>query len=91
MRSNPRMIDRPLVIHFNSDFDEKTEIILERAAHQCPVHRSIFRKVKKNIVFRYPISIIGQRHCIASLDLSIYRFVISKFINRQRIIMLTTI
>ena len=54
MRSNPRMIDQiDVVIHFNSDFDEKTKIILERAAHQCPVHRSISRKVKKNIVFRY--------------------------------------
>ena len=54
MRSNPRMIDKiDVVIHFNSDFDEKTKIILERAAHQCPVHRSISSKVKKNIVFRY--------------------------------------
>ena len=55
MRSNPRMIDQiDVVIHFNSDFDEKTKIILERAAHQCPVHRSISSKVKKNIVFSYP-------------------------------------
>jgi len=54
MRSNPRMIDQiDVVIHFDSDFDEKTKIILERAAHQCPVHRSISSKVKKNIVFRY--------------------------------------
>ena len=55
MRSNPRMIDQiDVVIHFDSDFDEKTKIILERAAHQCPVHRSISSKVKKNIVFSYP-------------------------------------
>ena len=54
MRLNPRMIDQiDVVIHFNSDFDEKTKIILERAAHQCPVHRSISSKVNKNIVFRY--------------------------------------
>ena len=54
MRSNPRMIDQiDVVIQFNSDFDEKTKKILERAAHQCPVHRSISIKVKKNIVFRY--------------------------------------
>ena len=38
---------------FTTTIDEKTKIILERAAHQCPVHRSISKKVKKNIVFRY--------------------------------------
>ena len=69
MRSNPRMIDQiDVVIHFNSDFDEKTKKILERAAHQCPVHRSISSKVKKNIVFRYlQLAIIGQRHCVVQL------------------------
>ena len=51
------MIDQiDVVIHFDSDFDEKTKIILERAAHQCPVHRSISSKVKKNIVFNITIS-----------------------------------
>ena len=54
MRSNPRMIDQiDVVIHFGNDFDEKTKTVLERAAHKCPVHRSISSKVKKNIVFRY--------------------------------------
>ena len=40
--SNPRMIDCiDIAINFNTNFDEKTRIILERAALQCPVHRSI--------------------------------------------------
>lgn len=55
MRSNPRMIDQiDVVINFNTGFDEKTKTILERAALQCPVHRSISSKVKKIISFRYP-------------------------------------
>ncbi len=55
MRSNPRMIDQiDVVINFNTGFDEKTKTILERAAFQCPVHRSISSKVKKIISFRYP-------------------------------------
>ena len=54
MRSNPRMIDCiDISINFNINFDEKTRIILERAALKCPVHRSISSKVKKNIKFKY--------------------------------------
>ena len=54
MRSNPRMIDCiDISIRFKTNFDNKTKIIMERAALSCPVHRSLSNEIKKKITFQY--------------------------------------
>jgi uncharacterized OsmC-like protein len=36
------------------DYDEKTKVILKRAALNCPVHHTLSNEVEKNINFIYP-------------------------------------
>jgi uncharacterized OsmC-like protein len=55
MGNNPRRIDKiDIEITFPGDYDERTKVILERAAHNCPVHHTLSEKVEKNINFIYP-------------------------------------
>ena len=54
MGNNPRRIIKIQVdIIFPKDYSSKTKTILERAAHNCPVHHSISEKIEKNITFLY--------------------------------------
>ena len=54
MGNNPRRITKIQVdIIFPKDYDSKTKTILERAAHNCPVHHSISENIEKNITFNY--------------------------------------
>ena len=54
MGNNPRRITKIQVdIIFPKDYDSKTKTILERAAHNCPVHHSISKNIEKNITFFY--------------------------------------
>tara|TARA_B100000768_G_scaffold119778_1_gene110842 strand:- start:96 stop:500 length:405 start_codon:yes stop_codon:yes gene_type:complete len=55
MGNNPRRIDKiDIELTFPSDYDERTKVILERAAHNCPVHHTLSSEVEKNINFIYP-------------------------------------
>lgn len=55
MGNNPRRIDKiDIVLTFPRDYDERTKVILERAAHNCPVHHTLSSEVEKNINFIYP-------------------------------------
>ena len=55
MSQNPRRISEiGLEIFFKVDFSDKEKKILERAAHTCPVHRSLNGNMKKKINFIYP-------------------------------------
>ena len=54
MGNNPRRITKIQVdIILPKDYDSKTKTILERAAHNCPVHHSISENIEKNITFFY--------------------------------------
>ena len=55
MGNNPRRISKiEIHITFPIDYDSKTKTILERAAHNCPVHHTLSKEVEKNINFIYP-------------------------------------
>ena len=55
MGINPRRISKiDIELTFPRDYDERTKVILERAAHNCPVHHTLSEKVEKNINFIYP-------------------------------------
>ena len=54
MGNNPRRITEiEIVLTFPKEYDSKTKTILERAAHNCPVHHSLSERVEKNISFLY--------------------------------------
>jgi uncharacterized OsmC-like protein len=54
MGVEPRMISQiDITIKFTISFDEKIKTILERSAHNCPVHKSLSTDIKKNITFIY--------------------------------------
>ena len=57
MGNNPRRISKiDIELTFPMDYDEKTKMILERAAHNCPVHHTLSEEVEKNINFIYPLT-----------------------------------
>ena len=57
MGNNPRRISKiEIQITFPRDYDSKTKTILERAAHNCPVHHTLSNEVEKNINFIYPLT-----------------------------------
>ncbi len=43
----------PVTIHLSAAYDAETRTILERAAHACPVHRSLHPDVQAPITFVY--------------------------------------
>ena len=54
MVNNPRRISKiDIELIFPKQYDPKTKNILERAAHNCPVHHAISKSVEKNILFKY--------------------------------------
>lgn len=54
MENNPRRISKIEVdLTFPKQYDIKTKAILERAAHNCPVHHALSQSVKKIISFTY--------------------------------------
>tara|TARA_B100000902_G_C27306565_1_gene915854 strand:- start:695 stop:1102 length:408 start_codon:yes stop_codon:yes gene_type:complete len=54
MVNNPRRIAKiEIELTFPKEYDSKTKIILERAAHNCPVHHAISESVEKIIRFKY--------------------------------------
>ena len=54
MGNNPRRITKiEIELAFPKDYDSKTKIILERAAHNCPVHHTLSETVEKYISFKY--------------------------------------
>ena len=54
MKSNPRMIAQiDIVLEFPQDYETKIKTILERAALNCPVHKSLSNEMKKNLEFVY--------------------------------------
>ena len=54
MGYNPRRIAKiDIKLTFAMDYVEKTKVILERAAHNCPVHHTLSNEVEKNIHFIY--------------------------------------
>jgi len=54
MVNNPRRIAKiEIELTFPKEYDSKTKIILERAAHNCPVHHAISESVEKIITFKY--------------------------------------
>ena len=54
MGENPRKIKEiHLQIKFLHRINEKQKKILERAAHLCPVSKSLSSDIKKNITFKY--------------------------------------
>ena len=54
MVNNPRRISKiDIELTFPQQYDSKTKTILERAAHNCPVHHAISKTVEKNILFKY--------------------------------------
>jgi putative redox protein len=54
MGTNPRRIVKiDIDLLFPKEYDSKTKMILERAAHNCPVHHTLSEKVEKNISFSY--------------------------------------
>jgi len=42
-----------IIINFPTSYDDKIKIILERAANNCPVHKSLSNQIEKNIKFIY--------------------------------------
>ena len=57
MGNNPRRISKiDIELTFPMDYDKKTKVILERAAHNCPVHHTLSEEVEKNINFIYPLT-----------------------------------
>lgn len=54
MESNPRRIGEIVINFYMPDsYDEKIRTILERAAHTCPVGRSLHPDLKQTITFIY--------------------------------------
>ena len=54
MGTEPRMISRiDIIVNFPTSYDDKIKIILERAANNCPVHKSLSNQIEKNIKFIY--------------------------------------
>ena len=54
MGTEPRMISQiDIKIKFPQDYDIKIKKLLERAALNCPVHKSLSDKIQKNIEFIY--------------------------------------
>ena len=54
MGNNPRRIAKiDIKLTFPMDYDEKTKVILERAAQNCHVHHTLSNEVEKNIHFIY--------------------------------------
>ena len=54
MGTAPRMISQiDSVIKFPNNYPDKIKKILERSALNCPVHKSLSDKIKKNITFTY--------------------------------------
>tara|TARA_B100000131_G_scaffold310558_1_gene342391 strand:+ start:463 stop:864 length:402 start_codon:yes stop_codon:yes gene_type:complete len=54
MGAAPRMISQiDIVIKFPDNYPDKIKKILERSALNCPVHKSLSDKIKKNITFTY--------------------------------------
>ena len=54
MGINPRRISTiDIDLTFPKEYDSKTKTILERAAHNCPVHHTLSESVEKNISFTY--------------------------------------
>ena len=54
MGNNPRRIVKiEIDLTFPKEYDVKTRTILERAAHNCPVHHSLSERVEKDISFTY--------------------------------------
>ncbi|MFP9099321.1 OsmC family protein [Flavobacterium sp. RHBU_24] len=54
MAADPRRISGiKIVFSLKSDADEKSRIILERAAMTCPVHQSLHPDIEKDITFNW--------------------------------------
>ena len=54
MGNNPRRIEKIQIdIIFPKEYDSKIKTILERAAHNCPVHHSLSESIEKNVFFSY--------------------------------------
>ena len=54
MGNNPRRITKiEIDLTFPKEYDSKTKTILERAAHNCPVHHALSERVEKIISFIY--------------------------------------
>jgi len=54
MGNNPRRIVKiEIDLIFPKEYDSKTRTILERAAHNCPVHHSLSERIEKDISFTY--------------------------------------
>ena len=54
MGNNPRRITKiEIDLTFPREYDSKIKTILERAAHNCPVHHTLSERVEKNISFTY--------------------------------------
>lgn len=54
MQAEPRRISEIIVaFEMNAEVDEKSKIILERAAMTCPVHLSLHPDIKKTITFNW--------------------------------------
>ena len=55
MGQNPRRISRIVLrITFKNNIEPKYQKLLERAAHQCPVSKSIHPDIDENVKFIYP-------------------------------------
>jgi putative redox protein len=51
----PRIIARlPVSIYMPAGLSPEARTKLERAAHHCPVHRSLLPEVEKDVKFEYP-------------------------------------
>ena len=54
MANNPRRIAKiDIDLTFPKQYNAKTKTILERAAHNCPVHHALSKSIEKNISFKY--------------------------------------
>ncbi len=54
MVNNPRRIAKiEINLIFPKEYDSKTKTLLERAAHNCPVHHALSEMIEKNISFTY--------------------------------------
>ena len=54
MGTEPRIISQiDIIVNFPTSYDDKIKIILERAANNCPVHKSLSNQIEKNIKFIY--------------------------------------
>jgi len=54
MGNNPRRIVKiEIDLIFPKEYDSKTRTILERAAHNCPVHHGLSERIEKDISFTY--------------------------------------